>query len=102
AALPKQVLSPSSGNQISTVARVTPPAITSRAAANSPQPRSGSVPRKGWAFSVIAAPDWSGAQPLSGKLSSNIGLLATYRVNDWLSLSGGALYARKIYQADFS
>ncbi len=63
---------------------------------------SDSAPQRGWALSVIAAPDFSGTQPLSGKLSGNVGLMATYRINHWLSISGGALYAKKLYQADFS
>ncbi|MGK6349977.1 hypothetical protein [Parapedobacter sp. DT-150] len=58
--------------------------------------------QRGWALSVVAAPDLSGTQPLSGKLSSNIGLVATYHLTNRLSVTSGALYAKKVYQAPFS
>lgn len=57
--------------------------------------------QRGWALSVIVAPDLSGTRPVSGKISGNVGIIATYRLNNWLSLSGGALYAKKLYTADF-
>lgn len=95
------------GSQIPAVARDVPRSAVDNADSGNAAPRLGEqvpsdVPRRGWALSVIAAPDWSGTQPLSGKLSGNVGLLATYRINNWLSVSGGALYGRKMYQADFS
>lgn len=93
------------GNKIPSVARTAPRAIESdetSARRFSSGQLSGSTPQRGWALGVIAAPDFSGTQPLSGKLSGNVGLMATYRLNHWLSISGGALYAKKLYQADFS
>jgi len=101
------------GSQIPAVARDVPRSTVSDEAdfdeADSDDTASGQgeqlpsdVTQRGWALSVFAAPDWSGTQPLSGKLSGNVGLLATYRINHWLSVSGGALYGRKMYQADFS
>lgn len=92
------------GNQIPAVARIAPRAISSDdTASRLPDERlPGKPAQKGWALSVIAAPDLSGTRPMSGKLSGNVGLIATYRVNQWLSISGGALYAKKLYQADFA
>ncbi|WP_353125070.1 hypothetical protein [Parapedobacter pyrenivorans] len=84
------------------ITRVVPPSdITSPVLAN-PQPLKADDARQGWAFSVMAAPDLSGTQPLSGKFGGNIGLMATYRINDWLSVSAGAGYAKKLYEADFA
>ncbi|MEC3880537.1 hypothetical protein [Parapedobacter sp. 10938] len=57
---------------------------------------------RGWTLGIIAAPDLSGTQPFRGKLSGNLGLMATYRLNGWISISAGVLYAKKIYQADFA
>ncbi|HWK99576.1 MAG TPA: hypothetical protein VNQ55_06500 [Parapedobacter sp.] len=55
-----------------------------------------------WSLGIIAAPDLSGMHAFRGKLSGNIGLTATYRVNGWFSITAGALYAKKLYQADFA
>jgi len=57
--------------------------------------------RPGWSLGIMAAPDVSGTQPFSGKLSSNIGILATSRFTDRWSISVGALYAKKFYRAGF-
>ena len=66
-----------------------------------PLPASG-IAHRGWALGIIAAPDLSGTQPFRGKLSSNIGLMATYHLNGRVSISAGVLYAKKLYQADFA
>lgn len=51
------------------------------------------------AFSIIAAPDLSSSQSnLSSKLSTNLGLLATYSITKNISLSTGMIYARKLYE----
>ena len=51
------------------------------------------------AFSVIAAPDLSSTQSnLSSKLSTNLGLLATYSITNRISLTTGVIYARKLYE----
>jgi len=51
------------------------------------------------AFSVIAAPDLSSTQSnLSSKLSTNVGLLATYSITKKISLTTGVIYARKLYE----
>jgi len=91
-------------DQIPAVARTAPRAvIPDDTAAHLPSAElSKKSPQKGWSMSVIAAPDLSGTRPLNGKLSGNLGLMATYRVNHWLSISGGALYAKKLYRADFA
>lgn len=60
------------------------------------------MPMHGWTWSILAAPDLSGTHLLNGKLSSNIGLLVSYRLNRRLSLGTGVLYARKLYDADFA
>ncbi|MBK1440177.1 outer membrane beta-barrel protein [Parapedobacter sp. ISTM3] len=67
-----------------------------------PRYRVAGPPQRGWAFSILAAPDLSGTQPLGGKLSGNIGLIATYRLSNRFTISTGALYARKRYAADFA
>ncbi|SEK18343.1 porin family protein [Parapedobacter koreensis] len=61
-----------------------------------------SVRERSWTFSILAAPDFSGTQPLGGKLSGNAGLMVTYRLNHWLTASTGALYAKKRYETDFA
>jgi hypothetical protein len=49
-------------------------------------------------FSVIAAPDISSSPAnLGTKVSTNLGLLATYSLTKKLSLSTGVIYARKLY-----
>ncbi len=60
------------------------------------------IRNRGWTLGIIAAPDLSGSQPFGGKLSSNFGLMATYRLNGRLSISAGVLYAKKLYQAEFA
>ncbi|MFC3198903.1 hypothetical protein ACFOET_14870 [Parapedobacter deserti] len=55
----------------------------------------------GLTLTVAAAPDLSGTSLLTGKLSSNIGILAAYQLNDRFRISTGVWYAKKIYQADF-
>jgi len=60
------------------------------------------TPIRRWTLGIMAAPDLSGTQPFRGKLSGNIGLMATYRLNGRFSISAGALYAKKLYQADFA
>ncbi|PPL03581.1 hypothetical protein [Parapedobacter indicus] len=93
----------SNGNEIPAVARTIPATIVSDE--TTPRRANGersNTSQRSWALSVIAAPDLSGTQPLSGKLSGNVGLIATYRFNHWLSISGGALYAKKLYRADFA
>ena len=60
------------------------------------------IPRRGWILGIIAAPDLSGTGPLRGKLGGNIGLMSTYRLNARLSLTGGVLYAKKLYQTEFA
>jgi hypothetical protein len=50
-------------------------------------------------FSVIAAPDISSSQGnFSSKLSTNLGLLATYSITKNISLTTGVIYARKLYE----
>lgn len=50
------------------------------------------------AFSVIAAPDISSSQAnLAQKVSTNLGLLATYSLSGKFSLTTGVVYARKLY-----
>ncbi|MGV3762476.1 hypothetical protein [Parapedobacter sp.] len=68
---------------------------------NQPIPTVG-IRNRGWTLGIIAAPDLSGSQPFRGKLSGNLGLMATYHLNGRLSISAGILYAKKIYQADFA
>ncbi len=68
---------------------------------NQSSPASG-MQSRGWTLGIIAAPDLSGTQPFRGKLSSNLGLMATYRINGRLSISAGVLYAKKLYRADFA
>lgn len=60
------------------------------------------TPQRGWTLGIMAAPDLSGTQPFQGKLSSNIGLMATYRLNGRFSISAGALYAKKLYQSNLA
>jgi hypothetical protein len=49
-------------------------------------------------FSVIAAPDISSSQAnLSPKVSTNLGLLATYSLTNKISLTTGVIYAKKLY-----
>lgn len=60
------------------------------------------TPDRRWTLGIMAAPDLSGTQLFRGKLSGNIGLMATYRLNGRFSISAGALYAKKLYQADFA
>ncbi|WP_257670406.1 PorT family protein [Parapedobacter tibetensis] len=55
----------------------------------------------GWSLSIMAAPDVSGMSPVSGKLSGNIGITAAYQLSNRIGISGGILYAKKRYQADF-
>src|SRR5690606_30762809 len=57
---------------------------------------------RGWTLGIVAAPDLSGTQPFRGTLSGNLGLMATYHLNGRISISAGVLYAKKLYQADFS
>lgn len=68
---------------------------------NQSSPTSG-MQSRGWTLGIIAAPDLSGTQPFHGKLSSNLGLMATYHLDGRLSISAGVLYAKKLYQADFA
>src|SRR5690606_23786240 len=56
----------------------------------------------GWTLGIIAAPDLSGTRPFGGKLSGNLGLMATYHFQGRLSISAGVLYAKKAYVADFA
>ena len=60
------------------------------------------TPVRRWTLGIMAAPDLSGTQPFSGKLSGNLGLMATYHLNGRLSISTGVLYAKKLYRADFA
>jgi len=63
------------------------------------KPLSKANPAGRLAFSIIAAPDLSSSQSnLSSKLSTNIGLLATYSITKNISLSTGMIYARKLYE----
>lgn len=50
------------------------------------------------AFSVIAAPDISSSQAnFSSKVSTNLGLLATYSISNKISFTTGVIYAIKLY-----
>jgi hypothetical protein len=52
-------------------------------------------------LTALAAPDVSTAKSSkSSKLSSNIGMLATYAVGKKLSVTSGAIYARKFYNSE--
>jgi hypothetical protein len=54
----------------------------------------------GLVLSLMAAPDVSTAkQNMSSKLSSNVGLLATYSLTKKISLTSGAIYSRKLYNS---
>lgn len=54
----------------------------------------------GLILSLMAAPDISTAkQNTSSKLSSNVGLLATYNLTKKISISSGAIYSRKLYNS---
>jgi hypothetical protein len=49
-------------------------------------------------FSILAAPDVTDTRSSIGtKVSSNFGLLLTYPISKKLSISSGAVYARKLY-----
>jgi hypothetical protein len=51
-----------------------------------------------FSFSLIAAPDISSSPSnLSAKVSTNLGLLATYAFTKKLSFSTGVIYAKKLY-----
>ncbi|MES2826649.1 MAG: hypothetical protein V4687_00765 [Bacteroidota bacterium] len=51
-----------------------------------------------FSLSIIAAPDISSSQDhVSAKVSTNVGLLATYSITEKLSITTGAIYARKLY-----
>ncbi|PTS92441.1 hypothetical protein DBR11_26915 [Pedobacter sp. HMWF019] len=54
----------------------------------------------GLVLSLMAAPDISTAkQNTSSKLSSNVGVLATYSLTKKISLTSGAIYSRKLYNS---
>jgi hypothetical protein len=54
----------------------------------------------GLVLSLMAAPDVSTAkQNMSSKLSSNVGLLATYSLTKKISFTSGAIYSRKLYNS---
>lgn len=85
------------------VAQAIPSQATSTRNGQLPVPQEvRSDPPRGWAFSIMAAPDLSGTQPLGGKLSINVGLMATYRFNRWLTGTTGIGYAEKRYETDFA
>jgi len=49
-------------------------------------------------ISIMAAPDISNAKlNVDTKISSNIGILATYALTDKISVTSGAVYSRKLY-----
>lgn len=51
-------------------------------------------------LSVMAAPDISTAkQSMSSKISTNVGILASYGLNRRFSLTSGAIYSRKFYNS---
>ncbi len=86
------------------LARAVPPSASSPVATiGTPSESTATdLSNRGWAFSILAAPDLSGTRPLGGRLSGNIGLLASYRLNGWLTVSTGALYAQKRYETPFA
>lgn len=56
--------------------------------------------RPGLILSAMAAPDISTTkQSKSSKLSSNFGMLATYSLSNKISLTSGAVYAKKFYNS---
>lgn len=57
-------------------------------------------PRNSLILSAMAAPDISSAkQRKSSKLSSNLGMLATYAFSPKFSVTSGAIYAKKYYNS---
>lgn len=59
-----------------------------------------SIPKPGLVLSVMAAPDLSTtAASKPSKLSSNFGVLVTYSLTNKLSVTSGAVYSRKFYNA---
>lgn len=84
------------------VARTVAPSAPLHSASGHSVPAVAAHPEQGWILSIMAAPDLSGTRPLDGKFSGNVGLVATYRLNNRLSISGGVIYARKLYQTDFA
>lgn len=59
-----------------------------------------SIPKPGLVLSVMAAPDLSTTSASKpSKLSSNFGLLVTYSLTNKLSITSGAVYSRKFYNA---
>lgn len=59
-----------------------------------------SGPTQRLTLSLMAAPDISSAkQNISSKLSSNIGLLATYALTNKLSVTSGVVYSKKLYNS---
>ena len=58
------------------------------------------APRNTLILSAMAAPDISTAKPSkSSKISSNLGMLATYAFSPKFSLTSGAIYAKKYYNS---
>jgi len=58
------------------------------------------APRNTLILSAMAAPDISTAKPSkSSKVSSNLGMLATYAFSPKFSLTSGAIYAKKYYNS---
>ena len=84
------------------VARTAAPSGMASTIADPDASRPAASTQHGWTLSIMAAPDLSGTRPLNGKLSGNIGLMATYRLTSRLGVSAGVLYARKLYQTDFA
>ncbi|MEJ2901927.1 hypothetical protein WAE58_05810 [Pedobacter panaciterrae] len=65
---------------------------------NKPLPPSFTAKRSALTLSVMAAPDISTSnRNVDTKVSSNIGVLATYAVTDKISVTTGAVYSRKLY-----
>jgi len=59
--------------------------------------------RRKWALSLLVAPAYNGVDHLNnGQIGSDIGLMVTLGLTKKWSLSTGAVYAKKLYDADYS
>nr|WP_068890685.1 hypothetical protein [Pedobacter panaciterrae] len=78
---------------------VTPKTEEKHPAVSIDSPLTGKKGKRGaFTLSIMAAPDISSAKlNVDTKVSSNIGLLATYALTNKISVTTGAIYSRKLY-----